>query len=80
MISKNIIIILTIVLIGFLMRRKENFEMSYQNCNNNSPKFHCDLDKEKVIYPPPYGVKYNRFQLPENIQSYKLGPVNGYWR
>ena len=81
MIDKNIIIVLTIILIGYLLRRKENFEMRYQNCDNEDPKFHCDLDKEKVIYPPPDNVRYNRFQVPENAQAgLGLECCDGYWR
>ena len=81
MIDKNIIVILGVLLIiGYLMRRRENFDLRYQNCNDENPKYHCDLDKETVIYPPPYYGRYNRFQVPENLQSYKLDKVDSYWR
>ena len=81
MMNKNIIIVLIIILIGYLFRRRENFEMRYQNCDNNSPKFDCDMDKDKVIYPPPPDVRYNRFQVPENIKAgLGLDCCDGYWR
>ena len=81
MIGKNIIIVLIIISIGYLLRRKENFELRYQNCLNDSPIFPCELDKEKVLYPPPLNVRYNRFQVPENIQAgLGLECCDGYWR
>ncbi len=77
----SIIIISLIILIGYLFRKKEGFELRYQMCVKEGQDLYCDLDKEKVMYPPPANVRYNRFQNPEHVK-YGLGLkcCDGYWR